>query len=299
MSEPLIKTAVAAADKEEPPSWLLRLGRLVRGRLRTASEAQALHEAVDELIEEASDEEGVPTAERVFLDNVLSLRDKEVVDCMIPRAQIVAIDVESPLNELVALMAQHSHSRIPVYRETLDDAIGMVHMKDVMPCLADGKACRLRDLLRPILFVAPSMPVSKLLIQMRQTRQHMAMVVDEFGGIDGLVTIEDLVEEIVGEIEDEHDAPITTPVITRNDGSLLVDASMVIEDFEARVGVLLTDAERETIDTLAGYIFHLAGHLPAIGETVKGAQDLMFDVLETDQNRIKRVRVRGLKRSDV
>ncbi|MFA6279310.1 MAG: hemolysin family protein [Bdellovibrionales bacterium] len=299
MSDPLIKTAVAAADKEEPPSRLSRLWRHVHGRWRGTAEVQALHEAVDELIEDSSDEGGAPTAERVFLDNVLSLRDKEVGDCMIPRAQIVAIDVESPLDELVALMAQHSHSRIPAYRETLDDAIGMVHMKDVMPCLAEGKACRIRDLLRPILFVAPSMPVSKLLIQMRQTRQHMAMVVDEFGGIDGLVTIEDLVEEIVGEIEDEHDAPVTASVITRNDGSLLVDASMLIEDFESRVGPLLTQAERETIDTLAGYVFHLAGHLPAIGETVAGAQDLMFDILETDQNRIKRVRVRGLKRSDV
>jgi CBS domain containing-hemolysin-like protein len=141
------------------------------------------------------------------------------------------------------------------------------------------------------------MPASKLLLQMRATRQHMAMVVDEFGGIDGLVTMEDLVEEIVGEIEDEHDDPATPDVITRADGALLVNARLSIEDFEARVGPLLTEAERETIDTLAGYVFHLAGHVPQIGERVGGPNGILFEILETDQNRIVRVRVRGVPKA--
>lgn len=292
MNDPLTMMAVAAADKEEPPSWFKRLWAKARERLNGKAEIVAIHEAVDELIEESEAKNGAPTAERVFLDNILSLRAKEVGDCMVPRAQIVAIDADNSMKDLVAIMTEHAHSRVPVYRETLDDTIGMVHMKDVLACLAQERECKLQDLLRPVLFVAPSMPASKLLLQMRQTRQHMAMVVDEFGGIDGLVTIEDLVEEIVGEIEDEHDAPAAAQIIARADGTLLVDAGMEIEDFEARVGALLTEEERETIDTVAGYVFHLAGHVPKIGETIEAPHGIFFDVLETDQNRIKRVRVR-------
>lgn len=298
MNDPLTTTAQAGADKEEPPSWLKRLWAKTQEKLRGNAEVVALHEAVDELLEESQTADGAPTAERVFLDNILSFRDKEVGDCMVPRAQIVAIDVDSDLKDLVSLMVEHTHSRIPAYRETLDETVGMVHMKDVLACLASGKTCRIRDLLRPLVFAAPSMPASKLLLQMMQSRKHMAMVIDEFGGIDGLVTIEDLVEEIVGEIEDEHDDPEVPEIMARPDGTLLVEASIDIEDFEARVGPIVTNEERETIDTLAGYVFHLAGHIPAIGETVEGARGLLFDVLETDQNRIKRVRVRGVKKAE-
>ena len=302
MNDPLSAMAGVAADKEKPPSRLSggfkRFTRKLRAILRHKPEAAALYEAVDDLIEKSETSSGAPVAERVFLDNILSLRDKEVCDCMVPRGQIVALDIDSEFKELVNLMTQCAHSRIPVYRETLDDIVGMIHMKDVLDLLAKGQSRRIRELLRPVLFVAPSMPVSKLLLQMRQTRQHMAMVVDEFGGIDGIVTIEDLVEEIVGEIEDEHDLPATPQIIVRSDGTLIADALLPIEDFEARVGVMLSGQERETIDTLAGYVLHLAGHIPQIGETVSGANGVLFEVLETDQSRIKRVRVRGLKRSE-
>ncbi|MDD3181434.1 MAG: hemolysin family protein [Alphaproteobacteria bacterium] len=299
MNDPLTMTAQAGADKEEPPSWLKRLWAKTQEKLHGNAEVMALHEAVDEILEESQASDGSPTVERVFLDNILSFRDKEVGDCMVPRAQIVAIEVDSDLKDLVDLMVEHTHSRIPAYRETLDETVGMVHMKDVLACLASGKTCRIRDLLRPLVFAAPSMPASKLLLQMMQSRKHMAMVIDEFGGIDGLVTIEDLVEEIVGEIEDEHDDPEVPEIMARPDGTLLVEASIDIEDFEDRVGSLLTQEERETIDTLAGYIFHLAGHIPAIGETIEGGRGLLFDILETDQNRIKRVRVRGTKKVEV
>jgi len=296
MNDPQITKAEAAADKEDPPlAPFSHAWRMLYRRLFGAAEAQALHEAVDELIEESSQGNVASSAERVFLSNVLSLRDKEVGDCMVPRAHIVAIDAESDLPALVDLMALHAHSRIPAYRETLDDVIGMVHIKDVFPCLAQGKGVSLRTLLRPVSFVAPSMAASKLLLQMRQTRQHMAMVVDEFGGVDGLVTFEDLMEEIVGDIEDEHDKPETPPIVVRTDGSLHVDATIPIKAFEQKIGTLLSDKERETIDTLAGYVFHQAGRLPVIGETIRGRNGLSFDILETDQNRIKRVRVRSPK----
>lgn len=208
----------------------------------------------------------------------------------------MAIDVDSDLDELVERMAEHAHSRLPAYRETLDETVGMVHMKDVLALLARHKEARIRELLRPILFVAPSMPASKLLLQMRQSRQHMALVVDEFGGVDGLVTIEDLVEEVVGEIEDEHDEPAAPDIMARPDGTLLIDGRLALAAFEDRAGRILTPGERETIDTLGGYVFHLAGHVPQIGETVAGPGGLVFEVLETDQNRITRVRVKGLRK---
>jgi len=212
---------------------------------------------------------------------------------MVPRAQIVSIEIEEKPEDLLALMNESGHSRVPVYRETLDDTIGFIHIKDLVARLMDKRAFTLRDVLRPVLFVAPSMPVDRLMLQMRQRRQHMAMVIDEFGGIDGLVTIEDLIEEIVGDIEDEHDAPTPPPVITRADGTLLVDASIPIEDFEARVGEILTAEERETIDTLAGYVFHVAGHIPEVGETIQCPRGFRFDILDSDSTRIKRVRVVG------
>ena len=286
---------VSNTDADEPPlSWWQQLWQDARLRWQGQSDVAALREAVEELIEEAKTETGVPTAEHMLLTNILNLRARHVGDCMVPRADIIAVDVGSDLKRLVEIMAEHTHSRIPAYRGTLDEMVGMVHMKDVMLCLSQQKDCQIKDLLRPVLFVAPSMPASKLLLQMRQTRQHMAMVVDEFGGIDGIVTIEDLVEEIVGEIEDEHDDPATPDVIARADGTLLIDAMLSIESFEARVGAILTAAERETIDTLGGYVFHLAGHIPQLGERIEGPNGLNFEVLETDQNRIKRLRVRGL-----
>lgn len=286
------------ASPEEPPSWLQRAASRFIARWRSPSETEALREAVEELMDEVAASDGPPAVEREFLSNLVSLRDKDVGDCMVPRAQIVSVDADCDMQTLITIINSNAHSRIPAYRETLDNVVGMVHIKDVLYCVTSGQGSQIRDLLRPVLFVAPSMPAAKLLLQMRQTRRHMAMVVDEYGGIDGLVTIEDLVEEIVGEIEDEHDVPSTPMVIARSDGSLLVDASLKIEAFEDRVGTLLTREERETIDTLGGFVFHLAGHVPQIGETVAGPDGISFDVLETNQNRITRVRVRGLRPSE-
>lgn len=234
--------------------------------------------------------------EQELVSNIIALHDKEVEDCMVPRAQIMSVDTTELPQALLDQMTEQGHSRIPVYRETLDDTIGFVHIKDLVIRLSKKETFTLRDVLRPIMFVAPSMPVVKLILQMRQKRQHMAMVIDEFGGVDGLVTIEDLIEEIVGDIEDEHDAPVTSPIITRADGTLLIDASLPIEEFEARAGNVLGPEERETIETLAGYVFHVAGHIPDVGETVDGLRGLKFDILDSDSTLIKRVRVSGVKK---
>lgn len=282
-------------EAEEPPSLLHHFAKWLRtlsGERRPHGEE--LREAVAELIEDHESASAMPPAERLLLANILQLRERTVDDCMVPRADIVAVEIESDMKDLVKLMAETQHSRIPVYRETLDDVLGMVHMKDVMDCLANSRAFRIKDLVRQVLFVAPSMPVMKLLLQMRTTRHHMALVVDEFGGIDGIVTIEDLVEQIIGDIDDEHDDVTPPKIIMRTDGSMIAEARLTVEEFESRVGAILTSAEREDIDTLGGLVFILAGHMPHVGETFRHSSGVEFDVLEVDHNKLKRLRVRNL-----
>jgi CBS domain containing-hemolysin-like protein len=295
MNDPALNVTPPPAKPEEDVqrSIWLRSWNAVRNFIHPPPNAQVLREVVEEIIEEPLSESGITAAERMLLGNIMQLRERRVADCMVPRADIIAADADSSLKVVTDLMAVHAHSRIPIYRGTLDDAIGMVHMKDVLPCLAYNQVRAISDLLRPVMFVAPSMPAARLLLQMRQTRQHMALVVDEFGGVDGIVTIEDIVEEVVGEIEDEHDAPTVPPVIIRADGTLLVDARLPIEEFEARTGMTLPTIDGEDSDTLGGYVTNLAGRVPHIGESFKSTDGPSFEVLEMDQSRIKRLRIKA------
>lgn len=273
---------------------------LFRNWFRSAVKGRSdatLRDAIEELIEEPADsQDALGAGEKLLLGNILKLRGRAVVDVMVPRVDIIAVDVETPLPELIRRFADDAHSRMPVYRENLDDVLGMVHIKDVLSLVAGQKRAELKDVLREVPIVAPSMPVLDLLLQMRESRQHMALVVDEFGGIDGLVTIEDLVEEIVGEIEDEHDDEESPPLIERPDGSLLADARVSIEDFEAKVGPVLTDEEREDIDTLGGLVVSLAGRVPGRGELLRHASGIEFEVVDADPRRLKRLRVRNAPR---
>lgn len=281
---------------EDSPNLLQSLWSNVLHRLNPPPNADMLREVVEELIEEPASQSGLTTAERILLGNIIKLREKRVGDCMVPRAETVAVDADTSMKDLVAVIVANNYSRLPVYRETLDDVIGMIHVKDLVPLLAQGGHAEITEILRPVQYVAPSMPVSRLLLQMRQTRQHMAMVIDEFGGIDGLVTIEDLVEEIVGEIDDEHDMPDAPGIIRRSDGTLLVDARLTIGAFEAQTGLSLPSPDGEEIDTLGGYVTHLTGRVPHVGETVTAANGLVFDVLELDQSRVSRLRIRTARK---
>jgi CBS domain containing-hemolysin-like protein len=281
---------------EEPRSIGLHLWHKLIHIISPPADAEVLREVVEELIEEPLSESGISPAERLLLGNIIKLRECRVGDCMVPRADIVALDIDGSVKELVEEMSAHGFSRIPIYRGTLDDVIGMVHVKDIVPCLAQQRPCVIADILRPVLYVAPSMAASKLLLQMRQTRQHMAVVIDEFGGIDGLVTIEDLVEQIVGDIDDEHDAPGAPPIITRADGTLLADARLTIEAFEYQTGIHLPPMDGEDVDTLGGYVAHLSGRIPHMGEKIPSESGLNFEVLEMDQSRVKRLRIRVPKR---
>jgi len=285
-------------EQEEPRSFWFDLWRKVVHFISPPANAEGLREMVEELIEDPLASSDISPSERMLLSNIMKLRERQVRDCMVPRADIVALDVNASVKELVEEMSVNGYSRIPIYRGTLDEVIGMAHVKDVVPFLAQQKPCIIPDILRPVLYVAPSMPASKLLLQMRQTRQHMAVVVDEFGGIDGLVTIEDLVEEIVGEIEDEHDVPHQTPVIVRADGALLVDARLTIPSFEKQTNIRLAPLDGEDVDTLGGYVSHLAGHVPHVGEKVQGGTGVSFEILEMEQSRITRLRIRLSRRAE-
>jgi magnesium and cobalt transporter len=272
----------------------------IRNRLWRRQIEQSVRESIAELVQEAADETPRPGEaqeldrhERALIANVLRLRGITADDVMVPRADIVAIRVDATMDEAVALFRREGHSRLPVFREQLDDIVGMVHVKDVFAYVGRQAEFRLESILRRPLMVAPQVPVLDLLLQMRQAHVHLALVVDEYGGIDGLVTIEDLVETIVGDISDEHDE-VPGPMVTeRPDGTLDMDARLPVEEFEARMGPVLTEDERDAdINTVGGLVFTLAGRVPARGEVVGHPSGVEFRVLEADGRRIRRVRVR-------
>lgn len=251
---------------------------------------------LEELIEESQRFIGsqAHSLEYKILANIVELRDRTAYDVAVPRADIAAVSSDTSFEDLITTIHNKTHSRLPVFGENLDDILGMVHIKDVIGFIATGESFDIGRILREVLFVAPSMRVTDLLVKMQISRVHMAMVVDEFGGIDGLVTIEDLVETIVGEIEDEHDIVDESAIALEPDGTVLADARVPIELFESQFGKLLTEAEREEdIDTLGGLVFHLAGRVPSRGELLSHASGIAFEVVEADPRRIRALRVRG------
>lgn len=285
-----------STDGRDVPRSFAQTIRITLLRLTGARDSEStVREVLEELIDEKA-ETGTPmeTQERLLLANVLSLRERTVADAMVPRADIVAIDVSASLDELIALFSQEEHSRLPVYQGNLDNAIGMVHIKDIVVAQNKG-TLRLGEMVRDVLFVAPSMHVLELLLEMRFKRVHMALVVDEFGGVDGLVTIEDLVEEIVGDIDDEYDDDTEPQLVRRADGALDADARVSLEVFENVVGPILTAEEREEIDTLGGLVFDLLGRVPIRSELVKHPSGMEIEVLEADPRRVRRLRVRGVE----
>jgi len=290
--------APSSGGQREPDRSFARLRHFLR-LFKRPRNGETLRETIDEMIEEelpaASPGDDLSTHERVLIGNILKVHDRTAADVMVPRVDIVAANVETPFGDVVKSMVEQEHSRVPVYRETLDDVIGFVHVKDILAPVAERRETKLAPLLRKVLFVAPSIPILDLLVQMRQARTHIAMVVDEFGGIDGLVTIEDLIEEIVGEIEDEHDVADGPRIVERADGTLIADARTPIETLEAKEGIKLRPpGEQEEVDTLGGLVSTLAGRVPRRGEVIVHPSGIEFEVLEGDPRRIARLRVRRL-----
>ena len=262
------------------------------GRTRKEREVEAsLREAIEELIEERETAEPIADDERALIGNVLKLRTLTARDVMVPRSDIDALEIDTSVPDLVKHMTASGHTRVPVYRGTLDDVLGMVHIKDVLTAVAEGRQVTLRRLLRKVMFVSPAMRTMDMMIEMRAAKTHMALVVDEFGGVDGLVTIEDLIEQIVGEIDDEHDETEAPKLERKPDGSLAADARASIEELEKETGSILSEEERQNADTLAGLVTWLAGHLPVRGEVIRHPSGLEFEVVEADARRVKRLRV--------
>lgn len=290
--------------------WLASL----RARFGLAG-PQTLRDTLEEALKEA-DKNGTAfsTAERDMFFRLLRFGAMRVDDVMVQRADIIALDESAPLSELVRVFKEAGVSRIPVFRETLDDPSGMVHIKDLFGYLVDGAATRgagsapaaevtfgKADLRQPIsaakvrrsvLYVPPSMLAMNLLIRMQATRIHMALVVDEYGGTDGLVTIEDLVEQVVGDIEDEHDVAEAANIVEDAKNGIIARARTPVRELEERLAVgLLTPEEEADIETLGGLVFNLVGRVPVRGEFVRHPSGIEFEVLDADPRRVKRLKI--------
>jgi magnesium and cobalt transporter len=244
------------------------------------------------------DEPSPLSAELRPAHGMINLRRMRVEDVSVPKADITAIPVTATLEEAAQVFKESGLTRLPVYDGTLDTPVGFLHLKDL--ALTHGfngnsKPFDLKAMLRPLLFVPPSMTIGVLLTKMQAERRHMALVIDEYGGVDGLVTIEDLIEQVIGQIEDEHDIDEGVYFTEEKPGCYLALAKTPLEDFEAEIGMSLTDhdeVDEEEIDTLGGLVFMLSGHVPARGEVVVHPDGPEFEVIDADARRIKRLRVR-------
>ena len=295
--DPDPSTSQDGADGRGRFSLLKRFAQALRGGAGTKSIRESLEEVIEE--SERSDAALLPQ-ERMMLANLLKFGELRVDDVMVPRADIVAVEESTSLCDLVRAFREAQHSRLPLYRETLDDPVGLIHIKDMLSLVEIGPDGLLRwpevpitRIKRDLLFVPPSMPARELLLKMQTTHMHMALVIDEYGGTDGLVSIEDLVEEIVGDIDDEHDVDEAPQLRTLADGTYDADGRLDLEDFKEETGVVLAPADPdEEVDTLGGLVVSLLGRVPQRGEIVPYAGGYEFEVLEADPRRVKRLRIR-------
>ncbi|MBV1869165.1 MAG: hemolysin family protein [Marinosulfonomonas sp.] len=227
---------------------------------------------------------------------MVNLRRMRVEDVAVPKAEIIAVPTDIKKDDLVQVFRESGLSRLPIYKGTLDTPIGLVHLKDLaLKHGFNGKGPRfnLRNMARPLLFAPPSMPIGVLLQKMQSERTHMALVIDEYGGVDGLVTIEDLIEQVIGEIEDEHDIAEGEFWVVEKPGCYLAQAKTPLADFEAEIGLsLIEKSDEEEIDTLGGLIFVLTGRVPTRGEIVPHPSGAEFEIIDADPRRVQRLRVR-------
>ena len=298
-----------------PPDFVGRVRAALLTAFGVRQNGSARAEIEDAIAADEAAGETLSPEERAMLRAILKLGDMRVEDVMIPRADIEAIDIESSLAEVIAIYRESGHSRLPAYHETLDEPVGMVHIRDLMAWVAD-RALKPADnddatpsfdfgavdlslsleeskLVRPLLFVPPSMPARTLLKRMQASRTQMALVIDEYGGTDGLVSLEDLVEIIVGEIEDEHDLDEDPVVLKVAEGVFIADARAELDDAAEVIGPGFRVGEKsEDIETIGGLVFAATGRIPPKGEVVEAVEGFDFEVLDADPRRIKRVKIR-------
>jgi CBS domain containing-hemolysin-like protein len=300
--------------RESGEGWLTRALRALFGW-----KASTIRADLKDVLEDGAGQTDFSPTERTMLRNILGLRERRIADVMVPRADIIAVQRDIALGELMKVFESAGHSRLVVYEDTLDDAIGMVHIRDLVvfmteraaasakantrrkkpfPAGLDLKAIDLSmplsatKIVREILYAPPSMPVLDLLARMQTTRIHLALVVDEYGGSDGVVSIEDIVEQIVGDIADEHDEDIRPGVVRQPDGSFLADARAALDDLGTIVGAEFDVGEvANEVDTLAGYVATRIGRVPVRGEVVPGPGPFELEILDADPRRVKKLRI--------
>jgi CBS domain containing-hemolysin-like protein len=298
-------------------NWLVRAIRTLFG-WKPGSVRDDLQVVLDA---STPDEVGFSAIERTMLRNILGLHERRIADVMIHRADIIAVKRDIPLGELMSLFESAAHSRLVVYNETLDDPEGIVHIRDLLAFMtararlsdtSKGKTKRKKpfpagldlravdlamplseaNIIRKLLFVPPSMRAIDLLAQMQASRIHLALVVDEYGGTDGLVSIEDIVEQIVGEIDDEHDSDEPPAIVRQADNSFIADARARLDDVRAVIGEdFVTGEAGEEVETLGGYLVTHVGRLPVRGEVISGPGNFEIEVLDADPRRVKRLRI--------
>ena len=235
---------------------------------------------------------GLSYSERVMLDNVIGFSSIEVEEAMVPRADIVAVSENISLQKCISVFRKAAHSRLPVFKGTLDEIIGMVHVKDILTYWNSDSDFLLKDIIRKVIISTPSTPISDLFQEMRRTKIHLSIVVDEHGGTDGLITIEDLLEEITGEIEDEHDTNYNLILNDNPDNSIIVDARIPISELENYYNCSLINSSID-VDTLGGLIFYFEKSVPPVGKLIKHSNGLVFEIMESDMRRIKKIKVMG------
>lgn len=267
-------------------------------KLLPGSSSPLAREEITELLEESIRETvHFDTHESTLLRNMLGLRDINALDVMVPRADIFYVNQSDSMEQIIEKMTAASHSRVPVVNENLDQVEGILHIKDLLRMMQTNEKVNISSLLRQPIFISPTMRLLDLLQEMRLRRLHLALVVDEYGGTDGLITIEDLVEEIIGEINDEHDEDTTPLFDITNDGTAMADARLEIEMLEAVTGSLLDADNQDEIDTVGGLVISLAGRVPGRGEIVRHPSGLEFEIIESDPRHVSMVKIRRLIKS--
>ena len=264
-------------------------------KIFSSEDKNNLRESIQGAIEESSknghDNSNLSYKEKTILENILTINKLKASDIMVPRAEIISASYQSNYDDLIVIINKESHSRIPIYRKDLDDVIGMVHIKDLIKFISSNskEQFQIKDIIKDILFVPPSMPVLNILLKMQSTKLHMALVIDEHGGTDGLVTIEDLVEEIVGEIQDEHDNEEVIDFKKIDNKTFVADAKMEVSDFIKRTNM---NFNSDKVDTLGGYVFSLINRVPHKGEIIKTEdKKYAFEILEADPRKIKVLKI--------
>lgn len=289
-----VDTSHAMPQGKENRPLQKMMGRWVRVLFRARGD-NSLKEALAEVIKEHESEGGeeLSSEEKDILRNMLAVGEVTVSDVMVPRTDIVAMEMSTPLEEVKKLFLEQRHTRVPVYEDSLDHIRGFVHLKDVVPAIAGDEEFHIEKVLRKIMFVAPSMKVVDLLVQMRLSGEHIAIVVDEYGGTDGLVSLEDLFEEIVGDIQDEHDDQVVQPEIFQiSPGIYEMDGRTHIDSVMEKTGKpFLTEEAREQVDTIGGLVLLQLGRVPARGEVLEIDGLGRIEVFDVDPRRVRKLRL--------